>query len=411
MFTEEQKTQFDDIFKSLGDSLDVTQSQFEAAVRSYRAVGDWLSKPESSLAPYKPEIRPQGSFMLGTMIRPVNEKDDLDVDLVCELVEKNPNWTQFDLKQKIGARIRNNETYCGMLQKEGRRCWTLRYSDTANYHMDILPSLVCHGYGAVLEQAFSASLSGTPSYEQLAIRITDNVEPNYRIESNPDLWMKSNPFGYAQWFMRRASLGTTRQLVMLSESVKPIPSYQKEKLPLQRVVQILKRHRDIMFNGDCDKPISIIITTLAAQAYQGEASVTDALQTVIAHMKDYIKDEYDPKSGRMIKVIANPVNPEENFADKWIEHPQRQTNFFRWLEAVKNDAYHIMQQRGLPVIAQAMKKPFGEKTVMNIFSYLADTSRIARESGELKMAVGTGILGSIGTVAAKAHNFHGKDSK
>ena len=120
MFTEEQKTQFDDIFKSLGDSLDVTQSQFEAAVRSYRAVGDWLSKPESSLAPYKPEIRPQGSFMLGTMIRPVNEKDDLDVDLVCELVGKNPNWTQFDLKQKIGARIRNNETYCGMLQKEGR---------------------------------------------------------------------------------------------------------------------------------------------------------------------------------------------------------------------------------------------------------------------------------------------------
>lgn len=411
MFTEEQKIQFDDIFKSLGDSLDITQTQFETAVRSYRAVGDWLSKQESSLAPYKPEIRPQGSFMLGTMIKPINEKDDLDIDLVCELTGKNSNWTQFDLKQKVGMRIQDNETYREMLQKEGRRCWTLRYSDTANYHMDILPSLVCHGYRSVLETAFSSASSASPNYDQLAMRITDNLEPNYRNECNPDFWMKSNPFGYAQWFMRRASLGTTRQLVMFSESVKPIPTYQKEKLPLQRVVQILKRHRDIMFNGDCDKPISIIITTLAAQAYQGEASVTNALQTVIAHMNDYIKDEYDSESGRMIKVVANPVNPEENFADKWIEHPQRQTNFFRWLEAVRNDAYYILHQRGLPVIAQAMKKPFGEKTIINAFSSLADTSRTTRESGKLKMAVGTGILGSAGTVVAKAHNFHGENSK
>lgn len=411
MFTQEQKTQFDDIFKSLGDSLDITQTQFEAAVRSYRAVGDWLSKPESSLAPYKPEIRPQGSFMLGTMIKPINEKDDLDIDLVCELTGKNPDWTQYDLKQRVGTRIQDNETYRGMLQKEGRRCWTLRYSDTANYHMDILPSLVCNGYGVVLEQVFSASLSATTNYDDLAIRITDNLEPNYRVARNPEFWMKSNPFGYGQWFLHRASLGSTRQLALFSESVKPIPSYQKEKLPLQRVVQILKRHRDIMFNGNDDKPISIIITTLAAQAYQGEASVTEALQTVIAHMKDHIKDEYDPKSGKMIKVVANPVNPEENFADKWIEHPQRQTNFFRWLEAVRNDAYHIMEQRGLPVIAQAMKKPFGEQTVTNVFSSLADTSRRARESGNLKMATGTGILGSVGTITAKTHNFHGKDSE
>ena len=411
MLTEGQKTQFDDIFESLGDSLDISQTQFEAAVRSYRAVGDWLSKPESSLAPYKPEIRPQGSFMLGTMIKPINEKDDIDIDLVCELAGKNPNWTQFDLKQKVGARIRDNETYREMLQKEGRRCWTLRYSDTANYHMDILPSLVCHGYGAVLEQAFSASSSGTSNYEQLAIRITDNLEPKYKIERNPDLWMKSNPFGYAQWFLLRASLGTARQLVMLSESVKPVPAYQKEKSPLQRVVQILKRHRDIMFNGNCDKPISIIITTLAAQAYQGETSVTETLQTVIAHMKDHIKDEYDPKSGRMVKVIANPVNPEENFADKWVEHPQRQTNFFRWLDAVRHDTYQIIQQRGLHVIAQAMKKPFGEHTVKDAFSSLADVSRTARESGALKMAAGTGILGSTGAIAAKTHNFHGKESE
>ena len=91
MSTEGQTAQFDDIFRSLGDTLDITETQFEAAVRSYRAVGDWLSKPESPLSIYRPEIRPQGSFMLGTMIKPINDKDDLDIDLVCELTGKNPN--------------------------------------------------------------------------------------------------------------------------------------------------------------------------------------------------------------------------------------------------------------------------------------------------------------------------------
>ncbi len=314
MLTQEQKREFDNILESLGDSLDITQAQFEAAVKSYRAVGDWLSKSESSLAPYKPVIRPQGSFMLGTMIKPVNEDDDLDIDLVCELTGKAPNWTQYDLKQKVGSRIKDNEMYRKMLQPEGRRCWTLGYSDAANYHMDILPSIVCQGYGSVLE-TFSASSVAAPNYESLAIRITDNLESNYRTEPNTDLWMKSNPFGYGQWFIRRASLGDGR-IVMLSESVKPVPSYRKEKSPLQRAVQILKRHRDIMFNGDEDKPISIIITTLAARAYQGETSVLDALQTIIAHMRDHIKEKYDPASRRTIKVVENPVNPEENFGCK-----------------------------------------------------------------------------------------------
>lgn len=408
MLTQEQKTQFDEILESLGDSLDITETQFETAVKSYRAVGDWLSQPESLLAPYKPLVRPQGSFMIGTMIKPVNEEDELDLDLVCELTGKNPSWTQYDLKHKVGNRIKEHGTYKDMLKQEGRRCWTLKYAESSSFHMDILPALVCHGYNTVLEKAFSASLSATPDYEKLAIRITDKLQFNYRNETNADLWMKSNPFGYGQWFLRRASLGE-RKIVMLSESVKPVPSYQKEKLPLQRVVQILKRHRDIMFNGDEHKPISIIITTLAAKAYQGEPSVIDALNTVIAHMKDHITEKYDPVARRMVKVISNPVNPEENFADKWIEHPQRETNFFNWLDAVRNDVYLMTQQRGIHIIGESMKKTFGEQTITKAFSSLADKARISRESGSLKMAATTGILGTAGAVTAKTHNFHGKD--
>ena len=124
--------------------------------------------------------------------------------------------------------------------------------------MDILPSIVSKGYRIILEKAFSAY--GFEDFNSTAIRITDKIDKNYYTETNPEIWNKSNPFGYAVWFQDRCT-NFMDKTIILRESVNPLPKYQRNKLPLQRVVQILKRHRDILFNGDDDKPISIIITT------------------------------------------------------------------------------------------------------------------------------------------------------
>ena len=406
MLTQEEKKQFSEILETLGETLDISETQYNAAVSSYGAVGEWLAKPESSLAPYKPVIRPQGSFMLGTMIKPICEDDDLDIDLVCELTGKSPQWTQYHLKQVVGNRLKANGIYKDMLDKEGRRCWTLLYADSSNYHMDILPSLVCHDYKIILEKAFSATADS--KYESLAIRITDNKQDNYYTDTVAENWMKSNPFGYANWFSNQATILIEKRL-MFSAAVNPVPKYDKEKLPLQRVVQILKRHRDMMFNGDEHKPISIIITTLASNAYKKETSIIDALTNVVANMYNYIESCYDPNLGKVIKWIPNPVNPEENFADKWVEHPQREKNFYKWLDQVKSDIQTIVQKRGVQYIAEAMRKPFGEQVVTKTFSTLGERSLSLQESGALKMATGTGILSTAGTVAAIAHNFHGND--
>ena len=91
--TTEEHKQFNEIFENLGASLDVPESRYDELVSSYQAVGKFLGDESSPLAPYKPEIQPQGSFLLGTMITPVNENDDLDIDLVCEFMEKHPDWT------------------------------------------------------------------------------------------------------------------------------------------------------------------------------------------------------------------------------------------------------------------------------------------------------------------------------
>jgi len=415
MLTKEQKEEFSEILEELGNTLDITQTQYDAAVKSYTAVGNWLSKHDSILYPYGPEILPQGSFMLGTMIQPISEEDDLDIDLVCQLDFKAPYWTQKNLKHKTGDQLRSNNFYKKLLlEPDGRRCWTLKYRGDAenlkeHYHMDILPCVVGSGYKNTLNEVM-LKYNDISDVESIAIRITDKNRVGYEIETNELQWLKSNPFGYAKWFYYIANVQSLRT-VMLSEAVQKVPKFQKEKLPLQRVVQILKRHRDMMWkdrNDKDDKPISIIITTLAGQSYNKETNVIDALLNVVSKMRSFIKDT-NPHTGVKEYWVENPVNNQENFADKWKTYTKRKDNFHEWLNAIESDVQNITRQvgYGLPMISEAMKKPFGSELVNKTFSNYGANQLKKRQSGDMKMASRTGMLGSVGTTV-KGHDFHGK---
>lgn len=408
MFNTEQKLQFSEIIEELGNYLDITENQHNDAVKSYKFVGEWLSAEGSPLSIYEPEILPQGSFMLGTMIQPVNPDDDLDIDLVCRLNGKQLNWTQYNLKQIVGDRLLSH----GIIRKlvvipDGRRCWTLKYSEGEKFHLDVLPAIVSKGYKMIFNKAFASS--DFKDTESLAIRITDKKDPLYRSSTDTTTWLKCNPFGYGIWFGQQAAL-SLQKTALLFEAVQPVPKFQKTKLPLQRVVQILKRHRDMMFNHDEHKPISIIITTIAARSYNKESNITDALLNIIDKMPQQLEERYSPKHGRMIKWISNPVNPEENFADKWVDEPQKERNFFSWIHQVRKDITDATNQRGIHMIQESMKKPFGREVISKAFDSYAENQRRKRESGILKMAPATGILGSVGNTV-KNHNFHGEKEK
>ena len=36
-------------------------------------------------------------------------------------------------------------------------------------------------------------------------------------------------------------------------------------------------------------------------------------------------------------VVSNPVNPLENFADKWGKNPRKKERFFAWIHAARHD--------------------------------------------------------------------------
>ena len=148
---------------------------------------------------------------------------------------------------------------------------------------------------------------------------------------------------------------------------------------------------------------------MASKAYNKETSIIDALTNVVTNMHNYIESRHDQNLGKIIKWVSNPVNPEENFADKWVEHPQREKNFYKWLDQVELDIQAIVQKRGLQYIAETMKKPFGDQVVTKTFSTIGERNLIHRESGDLKMTTGKGILSSIGSVVTPKHNYHGNN--
>lgn len=293
------------VLQRITESLDIPDELHDDAVLKYEGVGEWLAAEDSELFKYEPKIFPQGSFRLGTVVRPINRSGAYDIDLVCQLGIPKEATTQKELKAKVGRRLKLS-TELAKITTPSRRCWTLDWS--LLFHMDVLPSI--------------PNREAPPT----GILLTD---------TELVLWQKSNPIRYAEWFKERMRTVLLEKLAALAKSrgadVADVPEWQV-KTPLQRAVQVLKRHRDVAFaTEESNRPVSIIITTLAAQAYKNQTDVVDALISIAEEMPRYIRNE----GGKYI--VENPAEPGENFADKWNEDPKRRDAFFRWLAAVRSD--------------------------------------------------------------------------
>ena len=336
----DKKNEF--IFKKLTDELALPKIAYDKAIKRYEDLSEWLNREESTLKDYNPHIFSQGSFRLGTAIKPLNGKNEYDLDLACKLNHRVSKSThsQFDLKKMIGKELELYKNARSLKEdiKEKHRCWRLEYQDDLSFHMDIVPCIPESNQRKqdifITLIKLSAEENTARSISDLTVSITDNRKYNYR--SISDDWNISNPESYTAWFEKRMK-ETTHYSLKESFHIDNIPLFHK-RTPLQMVIQLLKRHRDIMFDKyENLKPISIIITTLATKAYSGERNTYLALNNILEKMEDFIQLN-TPR-------VPNPVNPREDFADKWSmpEHKdlKLEQNFWMWLEQAKNDFLHF----------------------------------------------------------------------
>ena len=366
------QAKYSDFLNKVAGDLDIPPSKYKDAVDRYQAVAKWLENGDypgscdSGL-----DIYPQGSFRLGTVTRPIRNgiEADYDIDLVCEvpLLEEwaNPEY----VKRIVGDRLKEHDRYKRMLDEEGRRCWTLIYSEEDNigFHLDVLPS-VPYPQG----------------YLNTAIAITNKFLSLYR-------WSISDPKGYGLWFDSRNKpafdlvYAEQKRLIQnrapeIYARIEDVPD-QLVRTPLQRTIQIMKRHRDIKFNNTerVDyAPISIIITTLSAYFYRNESDVYSALKNIVASLSAHVAlfegQALEPTLESISPIkrtsdgkwyIGNPVNPEENFADRWHEdNHARAEAFFMWLRWLQEDLVDILGKDNRNEVQRTLTSALGSVPVL-----------------------------------------------
>lgn len=380
MLSEKQKY-IDLLFEEIAKQISITEAMIDKAEASYESVGKWLGDGLR----YDLVVTPQGSMNLGTTIKPTSDEDDYDIDLVA-IMKNGQSLTAGQIKTIIGNRLKENHLYAEKIaaEGEGKRCWKMQYDE---FHMDILP---CVPVSIYLEPNITS------------IRLTHKNEEGFYEDRYSD------PYKFRQWFESRMQVVLDRKKkdysVRNNVELHKVPTY-RVKTPLQMAIQLLKRHRDIMFCKNKDMaPISVIITTLSAHAYNGEESIYEALVSIVTNMHRYI----EKREGHYL--IPNPARKNENFADKWNENPAIAYAFNNWLKKVRNDVLEEPEKiAGIDSFGDHFRSVFGKAPVNRALKSLGVSTKKAGDSGNLYvngLTSGLTVSASNG-VLVKGHTFYG----
>ncbi|WP_242456333.1 nucleotidyltransferase [Mycolicibacterium sp. P1-18] len=365
------------------ETLDIPPHLQALAITSYEEVGNWLAEHGG----YGCRVYPQGSFRLGTVVRPHTLTGDFDIDLVFLLFIAKEATTQAFLKQDVGDLL---QKYLDWKERNGpagglqsceprRRCWTL-HDPVNGFHLDVLPAIPDVDY--------------LPS----GILLTDK-ELFY--------WQHSDPIGYAKWFRKRSLELQNKAITAAAQrgvDVEDVPIWEF-RTTLQRIVQVLKWHCMLFFADDPDnRPPSILITTLAATAYRGETDLFTATRNALAGMNRHVED----RNG--VAWVANPAHGGENFVDKWAEYPERRQAYYAWhqdLSNTLNDALSL-RGKGLQTVASRLAQSFGAEPIKQSTLKYGTQMRGHTSDGTLRLG-NTGLLSPTAAgIAVPRHNFYGQ---
>jgi len=176
---------------------------------------------------------------------------------------------------------------------------------------------------------------------------SDDGSGRLRVPDRPTRgWSPSNPKDFANWFDKCADMklqiqlpDSYRNFVIARGDTEPLPSHEEISAPngLRVAVRLMKRHRDVYVERTMrqkSKPISVIITTLAAKAYErvvrrSRGQIFSPLDTLVAIAEEMSKC-FDASTENEPYRLLNPRDPDENFAEKWNSNPALHSTFTAW---------------------------------------------------------------------------------
>lgn len=369
----------------LVEDADITYSMYKNAVEKYTALINLFGDND-----LKAHIYPQGSFAIGTVVKPLrkNKDADYDLDVICEV-----NWSKStniasSLYEKIKSILENDANYKNKLTFFDE-CIRVNYAEIGGYKfsIDVVPA-VPEDSASILKMK---SYSQRPDLCDTAIAIT-------KLDNSLLGWGTSNPKGYETWFgeinqkfynydygkntNRSRLFEMNRTIFATSDEIPP----QIIRTPLQRVIQLLKLHKNAYFSNPNIKDYavkSVIISTIVANSATFAPEYYNTFELLNFVLKDlegysdlrenHVLFQLHHPSKQIIKYngrewfIENPSNPMDNLANSWNEDDNNAKFFFMWIKSAIKDFGSLLGEHNFEY-GSVVRKMFGEQKLKD-FGY------------------------------------------
>ena len=285
-----------DFQEFLRDEVNLNQSRLDRLQTSVGAVGSYLRE---HLTGYQ-KIEPQGSYALGTLIKPVDDNDEYDADIQVVL-NPNRNMGAGDYLAAVHDTLKENDNYADKLRLK-TRCVTIDYA--RDFHLDVVPRVTGGGRHRVCN------------------RNTGRFEP-------------TDGTGYRDWFNEQNRITGGN---------------------LKRVVRLLKYLRDHKNNYTAK---SILLTTLAGKTIRPSDEGTEAVSTVAGTLVTVLTrmDAYLQRHAR-VPEIRNPVLPTETFNRHWDQ--RKYANFRERVHGHARIANAALGESSTEAAVKAWQSLFGD---------------------------------------------------
>ncbi|WP_304855719.1 nucleotidyltransferase domain-containing protein [Adlercreutzia caecimuris] len=347
----------DEALRSAASRIDITSAMYEEAVAHYQSVATYLDNRGLPV-----QIRPYGSILSGTPVRPLADDEDgyFDIDMAVIVSGADIGSSPEAIRSDVQSRLEESDRYKGMLTVDDM-CITVEY--------------VANG----TQGGFRLDLASCVANPDCARALSCRTAPRYSKEATAiarrsGSWVESNPEGLGQWFLdinegfaeaaRRARKSTIAAGSPLYASVDPVPD-QLYRSNLQCAVQIAKRSRDVYYlrADHDDRPGSFVLLILfgfIAEQLAPNSSIYDILASFVSNMREARTGALVSRSGMLgcsgEWSLENPVFG-ENVISGWTN--SEAATFFRWVDSLGQDLENLL--RGGFKASASLESMFGRK--------------------------------------------------